>query len=125
LVSKVKELEDKVKLFDEHNQKLLLFNGHITRLCLDYTKAVVISANEESKEVAKFFFRFNIHSFVAYFTKAFFYDTKYSPIVREDREWLANWNEHVQKILNPLFETEMEKIKEKFHPKSTQPSYIQ
>jgi len=127
---KKSELESKLREQDDVIQKLLLFNGHITRLCLQNTKAYMETKGgetkkvKESREIAEFYFKFNVHAFTSYFTKVFFVDNKYSPVVDLDKEWLVKWNDHVVKILNPLYDIELKKIHEKYHPKGKGPEYI-
>lgn len=124
LVSRVKELEEQFAELKDDNEKLLLFNVHITRLCLQNTASYAMAKTEEQKEISEFFFKFNVHSMVSYFTKVFFVDRGYTPTIEHDKVWLTKWNEHVEKVLNPMYDSELKKIHEKHNPKSEGPGYV-
>lgn len=119
---KKSELEKKLKELEERNNMLLLFNAHITRLCLHHTGSFGKVKNPRDREIADMYLIFNTHSFVSYFGLIYF--ANHQPKLKENKEFLDKWNKHVSDILNPLYEKELVRINEKYNPKKESPSYV-
>ena len=119
---KKSELEKRIKELEDRSNMLLMFNAHITKLCLQYTGSYIMIKKPQDREIADMYLIFNTQSFVSYFARTYFAD--HQPHLKENKEFLKGWNEHVNKILSPLYDKEILKIDKKYNPKSKEPSYV-
>ena len=122
LENKIKKLEEQLKIVGERSNMLLMFNAHVTRLCLQHTGSFRHIKTPKDRDIADMYLIFNTHSFVSYFGAEFF--ASYQPKLIENKEFLDGWNKHVTKNLNPLYDKEILKINEKYDSKIKSPSYV-
>ena len=99
-------------------QLLLLYNAQITQICMSHTAMcrTVDLKDLDAVQIVDFFLKFNIHSFTAFFDK--YYHGKYKMDLKENREFLDEWNKHMKEFLNPLYLEELKKLREDIEGKN-------
>ena len=104
---KANELEELKKKY----QLLLFFNGQIAQICMMHTGLVSgIDYNDIAERLrVDLFLKFNIHAFTAYFIKYFYGKYKVTP--ENQKEFLVGWNKNMEKVINPLYQEEIKKLK--------------
>lgn len=121
---KKKELETELTGLKEQLQLLLLYNTQITKICLIHTNSykTINLKDLDTIQIADLFLKVNIHAFTAYFYKYFF--GKYKPQMTKNEDFLADWNKHMNNVINPIYMEELKKLRETLSGNKEVKSYI-
>ena len=109
---------------EEKYQLLLFYNTQITKICMIHTGMItgIDYNNLDERMGVDLFLKFNIHAFTAYFDKYFY--TKYKVKPENQIEFLTGWNDNMKKIINPLYQQELKKLRGELAKKSISQNYI-
>ena len=102
------------KKITKQRDELAAFHGFLVQICIQHATGTMATLNDPiERKVVNFTLIYNTHAIISFmFPRVNKMMEEHAPLLKNGEELLADWTEHFNKTVNPIFIKEVEKIRE-------------